>query len=150
MSDKKIRVMAGALIATGDERPGVGFVSGFESPRAGAVLLARRRPGLKMGGLWELPGGKLEPGEVEADALARELAEELGLEVEVGSFIAAAERGPIVLEGFRCRLVRGTVGEVATDHDAFAWVPLDALTGFETPPADVPILAALCASSRNA
>ncbi len=138
----KIRVMAGAIVARGDEACGVGFVKGFEVPLQGAVLLARRRPELKMGGLWELPGGKLEVGETEREALARELVEELGLEVEVGEYVASGESGVVVLEGYLCSLRAGVVGETAKDHDAFAWVTATQIGEFETPPADVPILEA--------
>jgi 8-oxo-dGTP diphosphatase len=142
MTGAKIRVMAGAIVARGTEASGVGFVKGFEAPIEGAVLLARRRPELKMGGFWELPGGKLEAGETEREALARELVEELGLEVEVGDYIASGVSGVVVLEGYLCRLRAGVVGEVAKDHDAFAWVSAAQVGEFETPPADVPILAA--------
>jgi 8-oxo-dGTP diphosphatase len=50
----------------------------------GRVLVARRRKGDHLGGLWEFPGGKMEPGETPHDALQRELAEELGVRVRVG------------------------------------------------------------------
>ena len=56
-------------------------VGGGADRRGGAVLLARRPEGKKMAGLWEFPGGKIEPGETPEAALARELHEELGIEV---------------------------------------------------------------------
>ena len=56
----------------------------------GRVLLARRKPGKHMGGRWELPGGKIEPGESPEDSLARELAEELGLEARIGEYLCSA------------------------------------------------------------
>ncbi|HHE48144.1 MAG TPA: NUDIX domain-containing protein, partial [Candidatus Acetothermia bacterium] len=52
--------------------------------REGKVLLAQRHQGDEQGGLWEFPGGKVEFGETPAQALARELSEELGIQVEVG------------------------------------------------------------------
>ena len=57
--------------------------------RAGRVLMQRRRLGAEHGGLWEFPGGKVEPGESLADSLCREIFEELGLELE----LVAAEAG---------------------------------------------------------
>ena len=58
------------------------------------VFLARRRPEKSYGGFWELPGGKVEPGETHESALARELSEELGIDVRVGEFIASGEGLP--------------------------------------------------------
>ena len=55
----------------------------------GRVLAARRTGPPELAGQWELPGGKVDPGETEADALARELAEELGIEVAVGERVGA-------------------------------------------------------------
>jgi len=54
--------------------------------RDGRLLVARRAAGRSQGGLWEFPGGKLEPGEAPEDCLRRELREELGIESTVGAF----------------------------------------------------------------
>jgi (d)CTP diphosphatase len=53
--------------------------------RAGLLLLARRGPAERHPGLWELPGGKVEPGETPPEALRRELSEELGVEARIGA-----------------------------------------------------------------
>ncbi|MEW6399341.1 MAG: (deoxy)nucleoside triphosphate pyrophosphohydrolase [Bacillota bacterium] len=72
-----------------------------------AVLIARRESG-PLAGQWEFPGGKLEPGESPEACLARELREELGLEVEVGDIFAVVYHeypsGPVLLLGYTCRL----------------------------------------------
>ncbi len=107
----------------------------------GAVLLARRRAGRTHAGLWEFPGGKLEPGETPEVCLARELREELGVEVEVGGYIASGRTGEIELLGYRARIVAGEPR--LSDHDAIAWVAPGQLAGYAMPPADLPIAAAV-------
>ncbi|MDI6893742.1 MAG: (deoxy)nucleoside triphosphate pyrophosphohydrolase [Bacillota bacterium] len=75
-----------------------------------AVLIARRESG-PLAGQWEFPGGKLEPGESPEACLARELREELGLEVEVGDIFAVVYHeypsGPVLLLGYTCLLPEG-------------------------------------------
>lgn len=111
----------------------------------GRVLIARRRRELRQGGLWELPGGKIEAGESAPDCLERELEEELGIAVSVGGYVATAVhdygRGPIALEAWRCRWREGRIRP--TDHDACAWVDVDRLSSFELAAADVPLVEAL-------
>ncbi|WP_152354028.1 NUDIX domain-containing protein [Brachybacterium subflavum] len=60
--------------------------------RDGLVFAARRSPERSAGGLWEFPGGKVEPGETPQEALVRELREELGVRVEVGARAARCGR----------------------------------------------------------
>lgn len=89
----------------------------------GFVLVARRKPGGRLAGRWEFPGGKLEPGEAAPDALRREILEELGLEIRVGEFLLAVpERGPegaIELLAFRAACLGGDLR--LADHDAVRW-----------------------------
>ncbi|MDE2490605.1 MAG: (deoxy)nucleoside triphosphate pyrophosphohydrolase [Elusimicrobia bacterium] len=108
--------------------------------RGGRVLLARRPAGKRLAGLWEFPGGKLEAGESPADALRRELKEELGLDAAVGPELARTlhdyDFGRIELIALLCR----AEGEPrALEHDALEWalpadLPRRALT-----PADAPL-----------
>lgn len=112
---------------------------------AGRVFAARRAPGMTRAGLWELPGGKVEPGETDAEALAREVAEELGLRVEVGAFLAEADHAyadvRVVLAAYACRIVSGT--PTLHEHDAMRWLGPDELDRVTWAPADVPLLAAV-------
>jgi 8-oxo-dGTP diphosphatase len=107
----------------------------------GAVLIARRRAGKAHAGLWEFPGGKLEPGETPEACLVRELREEFGVEIAVGPHLATGYDGPIELLGYRARLAAGEPR--LTDHDAIAWVAPGELSGYPMPPADLPIAEAV-------
>jgi 8-oxo-dGTP diphosphatase len=105
------------------------------------VLLMRRAPSEPLGGYWEFPGGKLEPGESEQDCLARELHEELGVTAEVGDFVAESlytyDKGAIRLVAYRCDI--GEQELRMTAHDKADWVQPPGLTGYDLLPADVPI-----------
>lgn len=111
--------------------------------RDGLLFAARRSPERREGGLWELPGGKVESGESDHEALVRELHEELAIHVEVGAFVAesthAYAHGTVTLVGYRCRLVAGE--PVLRDHDASRWLPAGALQEVTWAPADLPLLA---------
>jgi mutator protein MutT len=108
----------------------------------GRLLVARRGPGQRQAGLWELPGGKVEPGESDGAALERELAEELGVQVRAGPSIAEAvhhyDHGSICLVATRCWRSEGE--PVAREHAALAWVSEAQLEALEWAPADVPLL----------
>jgi len=113
---------------------------------SGRVLIAQRPPGKHLAGLWEFPGGKLEPGETAGAALERELDEELGIVVDPHSFEALirvpwnyGER-QMVLEAM---VVRAWSGEPkALDAAAIAWCESWAIDPAILAPADRPILAA--------
>lgn len=103
------------------------------------VLMQRRPAGKQHGGLWEFPGGKLEPGEGAAAALARELAEELAITVDPGDCVplgfAADNRLVLLLYG--CRRWRGEPS--ASDGAAIAWIAPDRFADIAMPPLDVPL-----------
>jgi 8-oxo-dGTP diphosphatase len=109
----------------------------------GRVLLARRPEGKPMAGLWEFPGGKIEPGETPEAALARELEEELGVVIGTPVPLAFVSHG---YEGFHLVMllyaVREWVGALqGLQGQALDWVDADRLDSLPMPAADVPLLA---------
>ena len=115
--------------------------------RDGRILLARRRPGKPLAGLWEFPGGKLAEGETPEQALVRELREELGIETDESCLapIAFASQAMgeqhLLMPLFVCRKWKGTPRPL--DADEIRWVRPEALQGFDMPPADIPLAAQL-------
>lgn len=111
----------------------------------GRVLLARRTEGRDLAGLWEFPGGKVEPGEAPDAALVRELHEELGIRVRVGApLIRVPQRYPDKRLLLDVRLVDGWQGTPrGREGQALAWAPPDTLGRYAMPPADRPVVAAL-------
>jgi 8-oxo-dGTP diphosphatase len=103
------------------------------------VLVAQRIRPPELAGRWELPGGKVAPGETECDALARELAEELGLavgDVAVGDRLGddVALNPTTTLRAYRVRLIRGEPHP--HDHRALRWVTAAQLPDIDWVPAD--------------
>lgn len=113
----------------------------------GRVLVQRRPEGKPMAGLWEFPGGKVEPGERPEDALIRELAEELDISVEKSCLapatFASAPLGDrhLLLLLYVCRKWQGSPRALAAT--ALDWVKPVRLHGLEMPPADKPLIALL-------
>ena len=111
----------------------------------GRVLACERARPPELAGQWEFPGGKVEPGETEEAALARECAEELGVRVQVGGRIGAdvpLPGGRAVLRFFTARLVDGGSPQ-PLEHAALRWLGADELDRVRWLPADVPMVAEL-------
>lgn len=108
----------------------------------GRVLCCRRPDGKHLGGKWELPGGKREPGESAASALARELREELGIEISIsGGLIPVVwdyGSGPIRLRPFLCLITAGV--PAPHEHTDIRWLAKDELAALDWAAADVPVL----------
>jgi A/G-specific adenine glycosylase len=119
--------------------------------RDGRVLIAQRPAHGLLGGLWEFPGGKQEPGETLPECLRREIREELGVEIEVGGLVASVRHAfthyRITLHAFRCRLVDGEPQAIGC-ADA-RWVALSELDGFAFSAADRKVIAALRAKESS-
>jgi 8-oxo-dGTP diphosphatase len=113
----------------------------------GRVLLAERPAGKSMAGLWEFPGGKVEPGEKPETSLIRELREELGITVKeecLAPFAFAShgyEKFHLLMPLYLCRRWEGIVQP--QEGQRIVWVrPLD-MANYPVPPADVPLVAQL-------
>jgi 8-oxo-dGTP diphosphatase len=111
------------------------------------VLLAQRPEGKSMAGLWEFPGGKIDPGETPEAALIRELDEELGIDTHESCLapIGFASHGyddfHLLMPLFVCRKWNGT--PTPREGQTLAWVRPNALRDYPMPPADVPLVAQL-------
>ena len=113
----------------------------------GRVLLAKRPPGRPLAGLWEFPGGKVEPGETPEAALIRELDEELGIQVSpkcIAPFTFAShayETFHLLMPLYLCRRWDGEVA--ARQGQELIWVRANRLADYAMPPADEPLKAML-------
>jgi 8-oxo-dGTP diphosphatase len=132
MTEKKLLLVVAVALVDADRR----------------VLIAQRPEGKSMAGLWEFPGGKVEPGETPEVALIRELDEELGISTKEAclapvSFASHSyENVHLLMPLYACRKWQGEPR--AKEHTALKWVRPQALRDYPMPPADEPLIAALC------
>ncbi len=113
----------------------------------GRVMLAKRPEGRSMAGMWEFPGGKVDPGETPEMALIRELNEELSIDVTeacLAPFTFASHTYPefhLLMPLYVCRRWEGEIEP--REGQEIAWVRPNRMAAYEMPPADVPLVAML-------
>jgi len=109
--------------------------------RGGCFLVTRRQPGVHLAGLWEFPGGKCNDREDLQSCLARELKEELAVEVEIGEEVFSTTHAypdrHVQLHFFRCRLIGSPVPQIGQE---MRWVTRRDLAVLEFPPADAELI----------
>lgn len=127
-SEKKLILVVACALVDADQR----------------LLLAQRPEGKKLAGLWELPGGKIEPGETPEAALIRELKEELSIDVTeacLAPYVFAShgyDDFHLLMPIYVCRRWSGVAQ--GQEGQALAWVPPQKLRDYPMPPADLPLI----------
>ncbi|MBJ7447171.1 MAG: (deoxy)nucleoside triphosphate pyrophosphohydrolase [Brevundimonas sp.] len=128
-----------------DSLPTVLVVAAALIDTDGRVLIAQRPEGKALAGLWEFPGGKIEPGERPEQALIRELREELGIDVNAACLAPfvftshAYDSFHLLMPLYLLRRWSGTVQR--REHAALKWVKPSQLSDYPMPPADEPLVA---------
>lgn len=116
----------------------------------GKILIAQRRKGRILGGRWEFPGGKIEPGETAETCLKRELKEEFGIESDIEKFIIASQFRyclvPIELLAYRVKYISGELK--VNEHEEIRWVLPSELKLYDFMPADRPVVEILQKNSH--
>jgi len=111
----------------------------------GRYLIARRKPGVHLGGFWEFPGGKREPGETMEECLRRELFEELNVRIDVPMLFRLIRHQyreqAVEIHFYRCIIEKGEPRPV--DSAELRWVSSQELSSYRFPPANQPIIEAL-------
>jgi len=111
----------------------------------GRYLITRRKAGVHLGGFWEFPGGKREPGESLEDCLRREVREELGVEITAPTLFRVVRHDypekSVELHFFRCAILDGQARPLGCED--LRWVAPEDLASVELPPADRPLIEAL-------
>lgn len=107
------------------------------------ILIAKKREGKPLAGLWEFPGGKIEEGETPEESLVRELMEEMNIKVRVNEYVGESiydygDGKVISLKGFTAEIIEGDIK--LTDHDEYKWVTLEEICNYRIAPADIPLI----------
>lgn len=118
----------------------------------GRILVCRRRPEKAAGGLWEFPGGKVEKGESPEDALRREIAEELAVDIRV---LGSLTTNDTIVDDLIIRLscyratLQGSSPTSSTDHDRLKWVSVDEMNELDWAEPDLPAVELLIAELNS-
>ncbi|HOC29084.1 MAG TPA: (deoxy)nucleoside triphosphate pyrophosphohydrolase [Treponemataceae bacterium] len=119
--------------------------------REGRILIARRKPEISLGGYWEFPGGRIEPGETAAECAAREMKEEMDVHIETGDVLAESVHDygtkTVHLVAVRAILLGGRMR--LHDHDDIRWVTVAEMDDYLFAPADEAIVEAIQADSKK-
>lgn len=115
-------------------------VCGLIVNEAGELLLCQRPEGKAQAGLWEFPGGKVDPGESERQALERELLEELGCAFVIGEALTPQQHEYATLSIRLIPFLCASLGQPrALEHSAIKWVRVEEVMQYPLAPADIPI-----------
>jgi 8-oxo-dGTP diphosphatase len=113
--------------------------------RSRQILIDKRKAGGAMGGLWEFPGGKIEPGETVAECIVREIREELGIEIAVGDRLIAIDHTypafQLTLIVHHCQHISGIPQPIESDE--IRWVAVSELNDYQFPAANIAIINAI-------
>jgi 8-oxo-dGTP diphosphatase len=126
-------------------------VVGAAIVRSGRVLAARRSATSVVSGGWELPGGKVDPGETDEEALRREIREELGVDIQILDRVGEEQIiGPgRVLRAWLARIDGAVEPRALEDHDELRWLTADELDDVAWLPGDRPLVAAVAPLLRS-
>jgi 8-oxo-dGTP diphosphatase len=117
----------------------------------GQILIDKRKAGGTMGGLWEFPGGKIEPGETVAECIVREIREELAIEITVGEHLITIEHTypafQITLIVHHCQHISGIPQSIESDE--IRWVNVNDLASYQFPAANLAIIQAIESNASN-
>lgn len=106
------------------------------------IIIAKRMANKSMGGFWEFPGGKIEPGETPEESIVRELQEEMNISIKVEKYVGESiyDYGNIVicLLGYLASIKNGDI--ILKEHDEYKWLTLEEISKFKLAPADIPLV----------
>jgi len=115
----------------------------------GKILCAQRKDSGELARKWEFPGGKVEPGETQQQALEREIDEELGVKINTGSYLMTVKHHyaafSITMHAYSASILEGQ--PVVREHLALRWLKLEELRTLDWAPADGPIVEMLARES---
>ena len=117
----------------------VNVVAGVIKNEEGKILITQRNLKKAQGGLWEFPGGKIEPNETKENAIVREIKEELDIDIQVENYLSEKvfnyPEKDINLIALECKKVNGDIKLL--EHEDYRWIDSSELDNFEFAPADL-------------